>query len=163
MEVDPRDANQDAYRAYLINHNSVFIVAPGQSSSFRWDSASVVQNEGATSCPRIQEVMAVARNAILRDGKRLNKHILLKFPGYMELSNTIYSPKSQNGKIKATIIPYGRKSQLVKDGPMFNILLCRIAWKVHIVDAVQVVEEAAATISDVDDMNKRLAGTTFFE
>jgi hypothetical protein len=161
LEVDPRDAREGRYRAYLLNQDSVFIVAPGQNSSFRLDFSAVIANEGEESCPRIQEAMAVTRNAISNDGKRLNKHILLKFPGYMELSNTIYSPDSKGGKIKANITPYPIKTTLVQDNGY--LLKCRIAWNVHVIEAAaRVVEDPTAVYkSDEDVMLEKLKGMKF--
>ena len=161
MEVDPRDAREGCYQAYLLNQDSVFIVAPGQIASVRLDFSAVIANEGEDSCPRIQEAMAVTQNAISNDGKCLSKHILLKFPGYMALSNTIYSPDSKGGKIKANITLYPIKPTLVADTTY--LLKCRIAWNVHVIDAAaRVVEDPTAVYrSDEDAMLEKLKGMKF--
>ena len=164
MDVDPRDANEGRYQAYLVTQDSVFIMAPGQNSSFRDDFSAIIAMEGTEGCPRIQETMAVTRNAILKDGKRLNKHILLKFPGYVELSNTVYSPQSTGGKIKANINPYSIKVDLLKDKDiMFPLLKSRIAWNVHVIEAAaRIVEVSTAVHKSAEEaMREKLAGMKF--
>jgi hypothetical protein len=106
MEVDPRDVKDGRYAAYLLpNCHQVFLKVPGQTSTYRIDHHLVATIEQANHCSRIQEARDVSRNAIEKDETRMCKHILLKFPSNMELSNAIYSTNPRDSQMKITIVP----------------------------------------------------------
>ena len=157
MSVDPRDAYAGLYRAYLVgSHPYIFIKAPGQSASFRMDH-TLLQARERNHCPRVQEAIDLNRNDVENDGKRVAKHFLLKFPAFIQLSNTIYSPDARSGRIKGAITPYHVETKV--SGKDFKMLMCRIAWKVHIVEATMRVVEGVDSEgkSEEDDMAEQLA------
>ncbi|KAI2503347.1 hypothetical protein MHU86_11067 [Fragilaria crotonensis] len=65
--------------------------------------------------------------------------MVLMFPGYMELSNAIYSPTTADGKIRMVPVPY--EGSVTLGGTEYPTLLCRVVWKVHIVEATDRVVE----------------------
>lgn len=137
MTVDPRDAYaEELYQAYLLQGPNPYILikVPGQNSSFRLDHAFVGARGGPLSCPRVQEAVDLNCNAVERDGKRVSKHILLNFPSYMTLSNDIYSPGTTCGKINDKVTLYSLKTVLRPGGNKITMLMCRLAWKVNIVE-----------------------------
>jgi hypothetical protein len=84
-------------------------------------------------------------NAIEKDESRMCKHILLKFPADMELSNSIYSTDPRNSQMKMTIVPYPIKFNI--DGGEFQLLKCRVLWKVHLVEEEErIVEEVRESL-----------------
>jgi hypothetical protein len=69
--------------------------------------------------------------------------MILKFPEYMELSNTIYTPDSKDAEIKMHMVPYPIDISFA--GTNFRLLKCRVVWKVHLVEEeARVVEEQDA-------------------
>ncbi|KAI2493064.1 hypothetical protein MHU86_21478 [Fragilaria crotonensis] len=140
MCVDPRDYTNHHYQAYLLpDKHRIFIKVPSQCASFTLDHALVSGRERANFCDRVQESRDVARHAIQDSDKRVYKHMVLMFPGYMELSNAIYSPTTADGKIRMVPVPY--EGSVTLGGTEYPTLLCRVVWKVHIVEATDRVVE----------------------
>lgn len=163
LSVDPRDAYADGlYQAYLLPGPNPYILikVPGQCASFRLDHELLLAKEASSSCPRVQEAVDLHRNAVESDGKRVAKHILLKFPEYMTLSNDIYSPDSTSGRIDEKITLYSLKTVLHAGGKQISMIMCRLAWKVHIVERnVRAVEAAKPQgKSRQQKMTEQLAG-----
>lgn len=162
MEVDPRDVKDGRYAAYLLpNCHQVFLKVPGQTSTYRIDHHLVATIEQANHCSRIQEARDVSRNAIEKDETRMCKHILLKFPSNMELSNAIYSTNPRDSQMKMTIVPYPIKFDFA--GGEFQLLKCRVVWKLHLVEEEErIVEEAREkSRTAADELADALKGMTF--
>jgi hypothetical protein len=83
-------------------------------------------------CPHTQESYDIARNKILKTKSRQTKHLLLRFPKEVQLSNTHYSPKSTDGEIKNEFVSFVSKFQL--DGDNYKTTVARVSWKVSIVE-----------------------------
>ena len=70
-------------------------------------------------------------------GDRASKNIMLNFPMYMKLSNMIYLPDQDvDGKISMSFTPY--KGEVTLAGKKHDTMHCRIAWNVHLVEAVEI-------------------------
>ncbi len=141
LVADVRDVTKGLYKAFILpNRPDVFIQFPAQSASFALDHRLVSEKEGTNLCDKVKEARDITRNAIQSSEKRKLKNFLLKFPGYMSLSNTIYSPKSKDGKIKLISAPY--KLPIMIGQIPYSSLPCRISWKIHIVEAMErIVDE----------------------
>ena len=149
--ANSRDVTKGLYKAFLLpNGRDVFLKFPGQVASFAMDHRLVALKEGAQFCERLQQSRDLTRNAIHQSATRSTKNIVLRFPGYMALSNSIYSPSTKDGEIKMITAPY------TLDIPLGNkpypSLLCRIGWRLHIEDSND------RTVDDVDD-----TGNNFYE
>jgi hypothetical protein len=139
LEVDLRDLSDGLFGLYLLpQRRGVLLKMPGQSASYRLDHTSIKLNEGSGHCDRVQQVRDVTRNAIKKDEDRIAKHLLLKFPSYMEVSNSIYSPDSKDGKVSLGMVPYPYK---FRDIEMMKV---RIVWKLHIIEEQERIVEVQA-------------------
>lgn len=164
MEVDPRDLKDGRYAAYLLpNCHQVFVKAPGQTSAYRSDHQVVAKTEhqATNHCSRIQEARDISRHAVEKDESRMYKHILLKFPSQMELSNSIYSLDPRDSQIKMSIVPYPISFDFSQK--VYHLLKCRVVWKVHLVEEEErVVEEVQEKLrTPADDLAEALKGMTF--
>ncbi len=162
LEVDPRDLKDGQYAAYLLpNCHQVFVKVPGQTSGYRSDHQIVAKSEQANHCSRIQEARDISRHAVQKDESRTCKHILLKFPSHMELSNSIYSLDPRDSQIKMSIVPYPISFDFSQK--TYHLLKCRVVWKVHLVEEEErVVEEMHEKHrTTADDLAEALKGMTF--
>jgi hypothetical protein len=159
MPADTRDAKDGLFKAFLVGNGQpyVFIQAPGLHATFRRDFATF-QNVEKVKCDRIQEALNLNRNDVAKDGKRISQHYLLKFPAYLQLSNTIYSPNSRGGKIKGDSTPYPISFSI--GAHVKTSLLSRVVWKVHVVEAVErfVGDRKEEEQTDEDEMAQLLSG-----
>lgn len=143
LQVDARDVKNGHYKAYLLpDRRSIFVLLPALPASFSVDHNLVAKKELAISkyCDQVQESRDVSRNAAVDSEDRVNKHIVLKFPGYIELSNSIYSPSSNSdGLIDMTIVPY--VASMALGNAKYETLICRLVWKLHIIEAHERIRE----------------------
>jgi hypothetical protein len=111
-------------------------------------------NEGNGHCDRVQLVRDVTRNAIKKDEDRVAKHVLLKFPGYMELSNSIYSPESKDGKVGLHMVPYPYTFRQI------DMMKARVVWMLHIIEEHERIVEVQAETgnSQADVLDSLISG-----
>jgi hypothetical protein len=161
MEVDIVDVKQGLYSAFLLpnRRGHVFFKVPGQTAMYRIDHPLIKASEKTMHCERIQEARDISRNAIQNDEARASKHILLKFPGQeMELSNSIYTPDSQDDKIKMIVAPY--QSKVTIGATEYQTMKCRVIWKVHVIENEErvVEDQQAPPRTAQDDLEAALQG-----
>jgi hypothetical protein len=153
LQVDPRDVKNGHYQAYLLpDKRHIFVLLPALPASFSVDYSLVVKKETDIRkyCDQVQESRDVSRNAALDSEDRVNKHVVLKFPGYIELSNSIYSPSlSADGQINMTVVPYF--APIVLGNSTYQTLICRLVWKLHIVEAHERIRELQLRESTYED------------
>jgi hypothetical protein len=149
-----RDVQLDRYQAFLLpNNHQVLIKMPAQCASFCLDHSDVTRNEKFLKwhCEKAQESRDVCRHAIEADNPdRGYRNLILNFPGYMQLSNAIYSPDESDGGIFLTMTPYTGSTALA--GKIYPTLHGRITWKLHLVEAGQRIVEKQTVKSNVDDI-----------
>ena len=145
LEVDFRDLLDDKYSAHLLpSGNEIMLRMPSMSYSFLYESEKYdeqLKNVGL-HCPRTQEAQDVERNHILSDNARQTRLVLLRFPSHMELSNLIYSPKSQDGEIDFEPVSYASNAEF--NGQIFPMIKTRVSWKVSLVEPKMRVVRASA-------------------
>lgn len=160
MNVDVRDVKAGFYQAFLLpDSQHVFLKVPGQPASFTADHKLVSEREQVRDkfCERIQESRDVSRNAIKKSEKRVTKHIVVKFPPYMTLSNAIYSPGMSDGEIKLVSLTYMQDVSL--GGENYQSLMCRISWRLSLVEAAdRTVDEKTDDKSYEDELVDDLKG-----
>ena len=102
VDGDMRDVVADKYKAWLRKYNEVVVQVPSIGYVFLRDPVGFNHHVKVANalCARTQESHDVARNRILKDKQSQTKRLLLRFPPEVELSNTVYSPKSLNGEIE---------------------------------------------------------------
>lgn len=146
LQADARDVTKGLYKAFLLpNGRGVFLKFPGQVASYLQDHRLVKESEvkGKDHCERLQQARDLNRNAIQQSETRSAKNIVLRFPGYISLSNAIYSPRSKDGEIKLMTAPYEHAVALSSED--YPTLSCRIGWRLHLVEANERV------VDDLDD------------
>lgn len=154
MNVDVRDVKKGLYRAYLLpdNHH-VFIKAPGLCASYRDDHKILADKEKLRSrfCEKLQDARDVSRHAIQDSEERTSKNIVLSFPGYMTLSNLIYSPGATDGLIKMKSEPY--ENTVILGEKEYETMHCRVVWKLHLVEAAErVFDKQEEKFTDEDEL-----------
>jgi hypothetical protein len=161
LDMDPRDVNEETLCAYLMpNRKHLFVKMPAQEAATRLDYEKIedVEDSLFDHCKRLQEARDVSRNAIAADVDRASKHLLIKFPQSLELSNMIFSPESgSDGLVNMRVRIY--------DVEYLGIPLVRsrIVWKMHVVDEqVRVVrEQVPAGKSAADRVADAMKGMHF--
>jgi hypothetical protein len=134
MMIDVRDYQAKHYHAYLFpDGHRVFIKLPSQCASFVADFRQVSYGEEASACDKVNESRNLSRNAI-QGSVRKNRHLILNFPGFIQLSNSIYTPKSVDGKVAMVPVSYEGIATVRGQEP-YATFLCRAIWKLHIVEA----------------------------
>ena len=160
MNIDTRDMANGLYEAFLLpDQQHVFLKIPGQPASFTEDFKMVAERERAREkfCDRIQESRDVCRNTIKKSENRVTKHILLKFPLYMRLSNVIYSPGMSDGLIKLVSLSYVQDVRV--DDKIYKSLMSRISWRLSLVEAAdRTVDEKEDDKTQMNDLIDDLKG-----
>ncbi len=149
INVDIRDVKNQQYHAFLLpDKHRVLIKMPAQCATFTLDYNVVAQKE-KQKCEKVVEARNVSRHAIQDSPDRVWKNVILSFPGYMELSNLIYSPNASDGGIKMTFVPYAHKVSL--SNKEYSALFCRVMWKLHLVEAAERIVEKQGIESNYED------------
>ena len=130
---------------------------PAQSASFSLDNKDVDAREKIQEqhCEKVQEARDLSRHAIGDSPDRASKNVILNFPMYMKLSNTIYSPDQEgDGEISMSFTPY--KGEVTLAGKKYATMNCRIAWTVHLVEAKDRIVEKLAVKKNAEAELARL-------
>jgi hypothetical protein len=124
---------------------------PSMSFAFLHEFEMLIKKQEAhdTHCPCTQESHDVARNKILKDKRYQTKHLLLRFPQGMDLSNNVYSPQLSDGEIEIETLPF--KSEFEAGGYKVTTVTAQISWKISI------VEEEKRVVKSKTDSNKAAA------
>jgi hypothetical protein len=141
-DCDPRDFMAGKFKARLDSSapNEILIELPSMRHSKLNESEKFKPRKVAfqINCPRTQEAEDVARNKILSDPERQKKHILLRFPEDMILTNKHYSPDSQEGgdNIEMEIVYIETTWTVPESNPVktYPMLESVVQWKVSIVE-----------------------------
>ena len=107
-------------------------------------------------CPRSQEAQDVARNSVLADETRQLKNLLLRFPSHVELSNHVFT-STLGSEIDFELVPF--ETTTVFNNKTFQMTICRVAWKVCLVEVEQRIVKSVADSKNkgADKLAQRLA------
>jgi len=131
--------SESFFAAFHIGENRVMFKAPSGSFSLLKDSATEDAGKKAAGYdePRSIEAYNVERNAIVNDPDRQFKYYLLSFPCTEDLNNEIFSPNSENGKLRVDVHPTVKNFTLPGDTPTSaSSYRCSIVWDIAIEELV---------------------------
>jgi len=128
QDVDTRFmyGKEPNFAAWLIDTNEVVVRFPSASFSFLHDRGTeeLGKRLAKVDDERLMQPVEVARNHIEQDAaNRRYKHVLYKFPDNFDkekdeievVTNKVFSPKEQNGKIRLHVVPLASKFEVAND------------------------------------------------
>jgi hypothetical protein len=124
---DMRDVGADKYKAWFRGRNEVLVQVPLMEVVFLHDPVCFI------NCARTQESHDVARSRILKDERSQTRRLLLRFPENLELTNSVFSPKSLDGEIELEVVPF--KSDFSIGAKKFTTTGARVSWKIAVIGA----------------------------
>jgi hypothetical protein len=136
MVIDYRDYK--AVSAYLVP-GGILLRLPAISGPHR-HHLRLPTVEGPVSSERVKQSRSLHSIAFddavkVNDLSVLVHYLFIKFPADIELSNTVYSPNSKDGKILRRFLPTEDSTRVGSNLVELNI--CRVAFKVNVYEETQ--------------------------
>jgi hypothetical protein len=165
--------SEEAFKMWWLGGNEVMVQIPSASYSFYHDTAA--EQKGKTAAgdvnPRIAQATNIARNSIKNNEDRYFKRYLLTLPSLVDdhnnLDNSVYSPGTENGKVRSKIVVLNSKFDVPADDGSGGIVQkqvtssrCDIYWNIAIWEPTHRAETVASKGSNeqMEQLAKQLAG-----
>jgi len=127
------------FAVFHIGENRVMFKVPSGSFSLLKDSPTEDAGKKAAGYNELRSIEAynVECNAIVNDPDCQFKYYLLSFPCTEDLNNEIFSPNSENGKLRMDVHPIVKTFMLPGDTPTSALsYCCSIVWDIAIKELV---------------------------
>jgi hypothetical protein len=160
MVIDYRDYK--AVVAYLVP-GGILLRLPSISGPHR-HHLRLPTVEGPVSSVRVKQsrsLYSIAFDDAIKehDFKALVHYLFVKFPGDMELSNTVYSPKLTDGKILRRFLPTEDCARVGSD--LVDLNICHVAFKVNLYEETSrrvAVDTSAPEPTEEEEMSAAMNG-----
>lgn len=164
----------EVFKMWWLGSNEVMVQIPSGSFTFFHDAQA--EQKGKTKAgdinPRISQATNICRNSIKNSENqdRLFKRYLLQLPTLEEhdqFDNTVYSPGSENGKVKSKIVVLESEFEVPKKDSTGNItykkvttVRCDVYWNIAIWEPTHRAETVAkaTTNEQMDQLADQFAG-----
>jgi hypothetical protein len=163
-EYHDADEKSEFFKSSIVGPNQVAFILPAVDRMFQDDFeqlwGNIVGETHAFYCERTMKAHKITRVLLKTEENAhyLSRVIILNFPSSMVLSNGIFSPQSENGRIRSDRMPMHIKVRHNK----LHINKTRVIWKVHIKDddakkvEVSTAKDSKEELYFVEDMFKSM-------